>query len=230
MSGEVAILGKLKKYWSRFWMRFAGYGFAGRLATRLAAWPSPPHYRRVALADFHRHGYISAAATIHHAELRLGKRVFIDDRCLIFRNSNGGAVELGDNVYIYRDTIIETGDGGCVTIGKGSSIHPRCQLNAYLQPIQVGSGVMIAANCAFYSYDHGMAPELPVRQQPLCSRGPIVVSDEAWIGTGSIVLSGVSIGTGAVVGAGSVVTRDVPAGAIVAGNPARIIKMRTGLK
>ena len=211
-------------------MRFAGPQFAGRFATRLAAWSYPPHYRRVALAHLNAGGYISADAVIHHADLRRGKGVFIDDRCMIFQNTNGGAVELGDKVYIYRDTIIETGDGGCVTIGNGSSIHPRCQLNAYLQPIQVGTGVMIAANCAFYSYDHGMAPDLPVGQQPLCSRGPIVVGDEAWIGTGAIVLSGVTIGAGAVVGAGSVVTRDVAEGAIVAGNPARVIKMRTDLE
>lgn len=211
-------------------MGFASPRFPGRIATRLAAWSCPPHYRRVALAHLHPSGYISADAVIHHSDLRLGRCDFIDDRCMIFQNSNGGAVELGDKVYVYRDTIIETGDGGCVRIGNGSSIHPRCQLNAYLQSIQVGEGVMIAANCAFYSYDHGMAPELPVRQQPLRSRGPIVVGDEAWIGTGSIILSGVTIGAGAVVGAGSVVTRDVPAGAIVAGNPARVIKMRTELR
>ena len=211
-------------------MRFAGPGFAGRLATRLAAWSCPPHYRRVALAHLYPKGYISADATVYHADLRVGKSVFIDDRCMIFQNNNGGRVELGDQVYIYRDTIIETGDDGFVTIGNGSSVHPRCQLNAYLQPIQVGAGVMIAANCAFYSYDHGMAADLPVRQQPLRSRGPIVLADEVWVGTGSIVLSGVTIGAGAVVGAGSVVTRDVPAGAIVGGNPARVIKMRTELE
>jgi acetyltransferase-like isoleucine patch superfamily enzyme len=211
-------------------MRFAGLGVVGRLATRLAAWSFPPHYRRVALAHFHRNAYISADAVVHHALLRTGGSVFVDDRCMIFQNDGGGAVELGDKVYIYRDTVIETGNGGTVSIGAGSSIHPRCQLSAYLQPIRVGAGVMIAANCAFYSYDHGMAPDLPIRQQPLCSRGPIVIGDEAWVGTGSIVLSGVTIGAGAVVGAGSVVTRDVPDGAIVGGNPARVIKMRADLR
>lgn len=86
---------------------------------------------------------------------------------------------------------------------------------------------MIAANCAFYSYDHGVSPDQPVRNQPLQSKGPIVIGDDAWIGTGVIVLSGVNVGVGAVIGAGSVVTRDVPAGAIAVGNPAKVIKIRS---
>ena len=61
------------------------------------------------------------------------------------------------------------------------------------------------------------------------AKGPVRVHKEAWIGTGAIILSGVTIGEGAVVAAGSVVTRDVPAGAIVAGNPARVIKQRNDL-
>ncbi len=57
-------------------------------------------------------------------------------------------------------------------------------------------------------------------------RGPIVVGDEVWLGTNAIIMSGVSIGKGAIVAAGAIVTKDVPAYAIVGGNPARIIKMR----
>lgn len=60
------------------------------------------------------------------------------------------------------------------------------------------------------------------------SRGPIIVEDDVWIGTRAVILSGVRIGQGSVVGAGSVVGRDVPAYSIVAGNPAQVIKMRFG--
>jgi acetyltransferase-like isoleucine patch superfamily enzyme len=62
--------------------------------------------------------------------------------------------------------------------------------------------------------------------QPLSSKGPIIVDDEAWLGYGALILDGVHIGTGAVIGAGSVVTKEIPAGSIAAGNPAKVIKMR----
>ncbi len=219
--------GYLSRRWSRFWMRFSSFTPLGRLAARLAALPAPPHYGREYLARFAPHGYVSPDAVIHHSLLYRGSRIFIDDRCMIYQNLGGGAVSLGDNVRIYRDVIIETGSGGSVEIGEYSSVHPRCQLNGYLQSIRIGKQVMIAANCAFYSYDHGVSGEEPIHQQELRSRGPIVVGDGAWLGTGVIVLSGVTIGNGAVVGAGSVVTRDIPDNGIAVGNPARLIKLRS---
>ncbi len=225
-TGEISRPGTLSRRWSRFWMRFSSTTPLGRLATRLAVLPAPPHYAREYLARFSPLGYVSPSAVIHHSGLRRGSRVFIDDRCLIYQNRGGGTVSLGDNARIYRDVIIETGAGGYVEIGDHSSIHPRCQLNGYLQPIRIGSQVMIAANCALYSYDHGVEVDQPIHQQPLQSRGPIVIEDEAWLGTGVIVLSGVTIGRGAVIGAGSVVTRDVPENGIAVGNPARLIKLR----
>jgi acetyltransferase-like isoleucine patch superfamily enzyme len=213
--------------WIRFWLKHSGLTPIGRLASYLAALGTPPHYLRERLAALNKRGYISARSTIHHQDLVLGDHVFIDDRCLIFQNKKGGPVQLGNHVCIYRDNHIETGDQGYLIIGDHSSIHPHCQLMAYREPVIIGRHVMIAANCAFYSYDHGTAIDRPIREQPLLSKGPIVVKDEAWISTGVIVLSGVTIGEGAIVGAGSVVTRDVPAGAIAAGNPAKIIKMRS---
>jgi acetyltransferase-like isoleucine patch superfamily enzyme len=171
-------------------------------------------------------GYVAPSATIHHPDLRLGANVFIGDRVMIFERENGGPVELGDRVEILRDTIIETAYGGSVTLGAQSSIHPRCQLNAYKASIQIGHGTLIAPNCAFYPYDHGIAPDKLIREQPLQTRGDILVGDEAWLGYGVIVLGGVTIGEGTVIGAGSVVTSDIPEGAIAVGVPARIVKMR----
>lgn len=219
----------LTKRWTRFWMRFAGLSRFGRIATRFAAWFAPPHKARVYLANMNPQGYVAPSAIIYHSDLRLGANVFIDDRVVIFQRENGGPVELGDRVYIYRDAIIETGYGGYLTAGAGASIHPRCQLNAYVAPIEIGRGVMIAPNCALYSYDHGVAPDRPIREQPLHSKGGIVVGDDAWLSVGVIVLSGVRIGKGAVIGAGSVVTSDVPDGAIAAGVPARVVKLRSDL-
>ena len=207
-------------------MRFAGLDTLGRVATRLATWYAPPHKASYTLAGMNPMGFIAPSAVIYHSDLRLGKNVFVGDRVIIYQAKDGGPVKLGDRVYIYRDTIIETGYGGSLTMGNHSSLHPRCQLNAYLGSIHIGYGVDIAPNCAFYSYDHGLAPDRPIREQPLQTKGDIVIEDHAWLGVGVIVLSGVRIGKGAVIGAGSVVTSDVPDGAIVAGSSAQVVKMR----
>jgi acetyltransferase-like isoleucine patch superfamily enzyme len=215
--------------WTKFWMRFAGLGPMGRLATRCAVLFARPHKARVYLARMNPKGFVSPSAVIHHAQLHLGNNIFMDDRVVIFQRETGGPVEIGDRVFIYRDTILETGDGGHIRIGSEASVHPRCQINAYKGSIEIGKGVMIAPSCALYSYDHGIAPGMPIREQPLRSKGDIVIGEEAWLSFGVIVLGGVRIGDGAVVAAGSVVTRDVPDNAIAAGNPARVIKMRSEL-
>jgi acetyltransferase-like isoleucine patch superfamily enzyme len=88
---------------------------------------------------------------------------------------------------------------------------------------------MMAPYCALYPYDHCILPEMPIRKQSLRSRGGIVISDEAWLGVGVIVLDGVRIGAGAVIGAGSVVAHDVPDGAVAQGVPARVMMLRSEL-
>ena len=89
--------------------------------------------------------------------------------------------------------------------------------------------MLIAPNCAFYPYDHSIAPDELIKNQPLQTKGGIVIDDDVWLGCGAIVLDGVRIGKGAVIGAGAVVTKDVPDGAIAAGLPARVINMRSNL-
>lgn len=216
------MLKRLRVRWIHFWMGRAGLSFSGRIATRLAALFAAPYYGRIHLSRLHPTGYIDPGATIHHSGLRLGRNVLIGDRVVIYRDKNGGPVELGDGVHLYGDTYIQTGSGGSVQIGPGTHVQPRCQFSAYLAPIQIGANVEIAPNCAFYPYDHGIAPEKPIRDQPLQTKGPIIVGDDAWLGVGTIVLSGARIGKGAVIGAGSVVTGDIPDGAIAFGVPARV--------
>jgi acetyltransferase-like isoleucine patch superfamily enzyme len=132
-------------------------------------------------------------------------------------------------VRLHQEVIIETGVGGSLIIGEESNIQPRCQLSAYKGTIHIGTGVMMAPYCALYPYAHGILPGMPIRKQPVRSRGGIVIGDEAWLGVGVIVLDGVRIGAGAVVGAGSVVVHDVPDDAVAQGVPARVVMLRSEL-
>lgn len=212
--------------WTFFWMKFSEIGYFGRIANGIATWFAPPYKERRRLARYSSRGYIAPSATIHHSDLQLGAHVFIGDRVVIFLDTNGGPVELAERVHLYGDSYLQTGDGGSLKIGSDTHIQPRCQFSAYKAPIQIGCGVQIAPNCAFYPYDHGLAPDRPIKDQPLHTKGGIIIDDDVWLGFGVIVLDGVRIGKGAVVGAGAVVTSDVPGGAIAVGVPARVIASR----
>jgi acetyltransferase-like isoleucine patch superfamily enzyme len=227
-SRSALVAALFRAVWILFWMQWAGRSTFGRFSTRMATWLAPPYRARGFLSRLNRGGYITPSASICHADLRLGENIFVDDRVVIHQRGDGGPVELGDRVCVHSDCFLETGLGGSLTIGADTHIQPRCQLMAYQAPIKIGRGVGMASNCALYPYDHGTAPGVAIGQQPLQTRGGIVIDDGAWLGTGVIVLSGVRIGKGAVVGAGSVVWRDVPDGGLAVGNPARLVKMREG--
>ncbi len=223
------IFEKFKAKWILFWMSHTGLNLFGRVATYLAIWFSPPFTGRFYLAQLNSQGYISPSSILHHRDLRIGANVFIGDRVVIYQSFEGGCVEFGDRVHLVGDISILTGQGGSLKIGRDTYIQPRCQFSAFLAPIEIGCGVQIAPNCAFYPYDHGFAPGKLISKQPLKTKGGIIIDDDALLGYGVIVLSGIRIGKGAVIGAGSVVTKDVPDGAIAAGVPARVIKMRSDL-
>ncbi len=89
-------------------------------------------------------------------------------------------------------------------------------------PISIGDGVLLGPAVHLYAATHSLDAE--TRRRGLEYALPISIGDDVWIGGRAIVLPGVAIGDRAVVGAGSVVTRDVPADAVVAGNPARVIR------
>ncbi len=220
------MLEKLRRLWERFWMSFAGTNRSGRFAARLASTFAPPYMARDYLAFFGSNPYVDPQAVLHHGDLDVQRQVFIADRVVIYQAANGGPVTLSPNVNILRDCVLETGQGGSITIGNDTYLHPRCQLMAYKGDILVGAHVAMAPGCALYAYNHGTDPDVLIKHQSLHTRGGIRVGDGAWIGFGVILLDGVSVGAGAIVGAGSVVTKDVPDNAIAVGNPARVVSYR----
>lgn len=216
----------LLRRWRRFWVKRSSPRGFGRIATRIAAWNTSPFHGRVSLSRLHPRGFVAPGVTITHPCLTKGTRVYIGDGCVIACPSGGGSIELADNVQIYGDVVMTTGTGGRISIGEGTHIQPGAHIHSYVSEIRIGQKVEIAPRCAFYSYNHCIAPGELIMSQPLESKGPISIGDGAWLGHGTIVLAGVRIGTGAVLGAGSVVTRDIPDNAIAAGNPARVIGHR----
>ena len=228
--GRKAAAGSLRwrciHHWRRFWLMRAGTRGMGRLAAWLASRHLVNHHQAACLADLKPSGFVAPGARLSHPELRLGKHVYLGDRVVVYSTSKGGPVVLEDAVQIYGNTFIETGMGGSIHIGKGTHIQPDCHFHAYLSRICIGSKVEIAPACAFYCYDHGMKAGIPIMDQPLASKGDIVIGDGAWLGHGVIVLQGVTIGQGAVVAAGSVVTRNIPENAIAAGAPASVLRYR----
>ena len=111
-----------------------------------------------------------------------------------------------------------------IRIGSGTYINRGTILDAR-NKLHIGRNVMIGPNCYFTDANHGMAPGSSVKSQPM-QLASLIIEDEAWIGAHVVILPGVRIGKDAVVGAGAVVTRDVPAGTIACGVPARVTHQR----
>lgn len=133
------------------------------------------------------------------------------------------ARSFGNGSWVGQGTFI-TGVAD-LSIGERSSVARGCTLDAR-GGLVVGDDTMIGFECVFVTSTHNSSRlDVPMRQQGMYS-APIRIGDDVWIGARAIVLPGVSIGHGAIVGAGSVVTRDVPDFAAVAGVPARVLRDR----
>lgn len=207
-------------------MRFGKQSAFGRLSTWMALFPVEPYKHRYPLAALYPHGFTAPDAAICKTGLVRGNFIYIGSGVKIFRKESAGDIKLADRVHLNDGTCIEVSSGGSIEIGEDTYIQPGCQFSAYVGRITVGKKVQIAPRCSFYPYNHGISRQQSMMEQPLASKGGIIVKDDAWIGYGAIILDGVTIGTGAVIGAGAVVNKDIPDFAIAAGNPAKVIKMR----
>jgi acetyltransferase-like isoleucine patch superfamily enzyme len=135
-----------------------------------------------------------------------------------------GRVDFGRFVWIGDRTKIRCHEG-LVEIGAKSVLGQECTISAY-QHVRIGEQCVIADRAMFIDFDHGVVEvERPIRLQGIYKRD-VEVGNNVWIGYGACILRGVRVGDNAIVGTNSVVTRDVPANAVVGGIPARILRMR----
>lgn len=127
----------------------------------------------------------------------------------------------GKNVNVEHDAEFRSGRG--VEIGDNSQIGVRCEVDV----VRIGRYVIMGPDTIIISQNHRHDnKEVPIALQGDEPVEPVVISDDVWIGTRVIILPDRRIGRGAIIGAGAVVTRDVPAFTIVGGNPAVVLKYR----
>ena len=140
----------------------------------------------------------------------------------------GRFIEIGDNVSIFRDARFEAfppeGGGSSIVIGDGTMIHPGIHIGA-AERVEIGRKVLIAAGCYITDHDHDWSdPFDPPIENCRLNIARTTIGDYTWLGERVMVLKGVNIGERCIIGAGSLVTKDIPDLSVAIGSPARVVK------
>ncbi len=160
----------------------------------------------------------------------LGCRIAIDNYIVL--ESKRNLLQLGKNTSIGPYNVIfvsgldNHGRPVRLVMGDYSTIGEQNNIRAGGGSIIIGSHCRISQQVSIVSSDHGIVKDKLIREQGWTSKGDIIIEDDVWVGCSSQILAGVRIGKGAVIAAGSLVNKDVPEYAIVAGVPAKIVKYR----
>ena len=201
--------------------------------------PAPLHGGPLTLLRFMRRHrmlnfkYARLIVRLLRRKLFLGRRLKLDGICfvgpgVVLEIGKDARVELGRWSWIGHGTKIRVHEG-VVSIGAKTVMGQECTISAY-QHVKIGRECVIADRVMFIDFDHGVVEvERPIRLQGIYKRD-VNIGNNVWIGYGACILRGVTVGDNAIIGTNSVVTRDVPANAVVAGLPARIIRMRPAPK
>jgi acetyltransferase-like isoleucine patch superfamily enzyme len=147
----------------------------------------------------------------------LGQGCFIAPEARIFAEPRR-EITIGDGASVAAHAFLH----GPVQLGHHVSVNIYSCIEGGRGGVEIGDNTRIAAHAKLYAFEHGFAHHALVREQEVRSKG-IRVGKDVWIGAGAGITDGVQIGDGAVVAMGAVVTQDVPAWAIAAGVPARVI-------
>jgi len=155
----------------------------------------------------------------------LGKRVMVGEGCFLDAHSLAGRIVLGDDVWLSRGCYVVAYRDVEVRIDDRAYVGHRCLFYGH-GGIRVGRDVLMANDVQLICGNHTFARrDLPIRAQPTVEL-PIVIEDDVWLGASVIVLGGVTVGRGSVVGAGTVVTHDLPPYSIARGVPAQVVGVR----
>ena len=170
------------------------------------------------------------AKITHGGHIKCGRNVKFEDFCEIQGLSSEG-ITLGNNVTISRGVMIRPssyygGDLGVgLIMGDNSSIGPYGYVGCSGK-IVIGSNVMFGPRCSLFAENHVFSDmEVTIKSQGVKQKG-ITIEDDCWIGSNVVILDGVTIGKGSVVGAGSLITKDVPPGSIVVDKRNKVIRRR----
>jgi acetyltransferase-like isoleucine patch superfamily enzyme len=159
-------------------------------------------------------------------QVQLGNGAYLDHG--VYLHACPGGIAIGDESFVMKNAILHVYNfrdlpHAGITIGKRSLIGEACVLRGQ-GGITIGDDVFLAPLVQMLAVNHVYHDTTrPISVQGITCQG-IVVEDGAWIGSGAIILDGVRIGRNSVVGAGAVVTKDVPPYSIAVGNPARVVR------
>lgn len=195
----------------------------GVSATRQAWW-------RWKLAQLGRCADIQPGAHFEHAgKVRIGDHCRIARQALIRANTDHQiGICLGNNVSVQENVLINA-NRGHVAIGNHSWLGP-CSIIYGNGGVEIGNDVMVASHCVINTVSHhSNRIDIPMNHQgTYCEQ--VIIEDDVWIGTAVVILQGVRIGHGSIIGAGAVVTRDIPPFSIALGVPARVTGNRRKAK
>jgi len=197
--------------------------------------PAPRHGGLLTLLRFMRGNrmltpkYLRLALRLARKKVRHGRRLKTDGLAFIgpgvtLQIAKGSQIELGRWSWVGHGCKLRCHEGE-ISIGAKSVLGQECTISAY-KHVSIGRECVIADRVMMIDFDHGMTEvDRPIRLQGIYKRD-VRVGNNVWIGYGACILRGVTVGDNAVIGTNAVVTKDVPANAVVGGVPARLIRMR----
>ena len=164
----------------------------------------------------------------HPHKIRIGDDVVVDDGCVLdAKGAENDGIAIGNGVFLGRQTIVTTKDGD-IELEDGVNVSAFCMIFS-ASHVRCGRNTLIAAYTYLVGGGHDLdRTDLAIIDQARPSQG-IAIGPNCWLGAGVTVLDGVTVGRDAVIGANSVVTRDVEDFAVAAGSPAAIIRRRAAI-